>query len=180
MKRINYLFIILCTFVLTSCSAMGGEYQLIERPEINRSPLQGRWIVTGVQTRGDGAQDLQSIVGSDAIFAPHAVIFASQKINDPEYAVKKGKTDYLMKVGYNKTKEDVDISSDTLFVITIYEKERPLFTVYREKEDVAYIDVYGNLLQMVKTKGSLDDQQLQDLLRNSNSEALYYSGATEK
>ena len=36
-----------------------------------------------------------------------------------------------MKVGYNKTKEDLDITNDTLFVITIYEKERPLFTVYR-------------------------------------------------
>ena len=85
-----------------------------------------------------------------------------------------------MKVGYNKTKEDLDITNDTLFVITIYEKERPLFTVYREKEDVAYIDVYGNLLQMVKTKRSLDDQQLQNLLEKANSEALYYSGATEK
>nr|WP_296153165.1 hypothetical protein [uncultured Peptoniphilus sp.] len=94
--------------------------------------------------------------------------------------LKKAKTDYLMKVGYNKTKEDLDITNDTLFVITIYEKERPLFTVYREKEDVAYIDVYGNLLQMVKTKRSLDDQQLQNLLEKANSEALYYSGATEK
>ena len=180
MKRLNCILIILWVFLLTSCSSTEGEYQLIERPEINRSPLQGRWIVTGIQARAEGAEDLQAIVGSDAVFAPHAAIFASQKISDPEYAVKKGKTDYLMKVGYNKTKEDVDISSDMLFVITIYEKERPLFTVYREKEDVAYIDVYGNLLQMVKTKRSLDDQQLQNLLEKANSEALYYSGATEK
>lgn len=85
-----------------------------------------------------------------------------------------------MKVGYNKTKEDLDISNDSLFVITIYDKERPLFTVYREKEDVAYIDIYGNLLQLVKTKRSLDDQQLQNLLKTLNSDARYYSGAMEK
>lgn len=180
MKKIICFLLVLCSLLLTSCSSVVGEYQLIERPEINRSPLQGRWIVTSVQTRADDARDLQAIVGSDAVFAPHSAIFASQKIIDPEYAVKKGKTDYLMKVGYNKTKEDLDITNDTLFIITIYEKERPLFTVYREKEDVAYIDVYGNLLQMVKTKRSLDDQQLQNLLEKANSEALYYSGATEK
>lgn len=180
MKRLKYLLLMLCAFMLTSCSSVDREYQLIERPEINRSPLQGRWIVTSVEAKTNDANDLQSIVGSDAIFAPHAVVFASQKIVDPEYTVKKGKTDYLMKVGYNKTKEDLDISNDSLFVITIYDKERPLFTVYREKEDVAYIDIYGNLLQLVKTKRSLDDQQLQNLLKTLNSDARYYSGAMEK
>lgn len=175
MKQLKYLLLMLCALMLTSCTSVGREYQLIERPEINRSPLQGRWIVTSVEAQTNDANDLQSIVGSDAIFAPHAVVFASQKIVDPEYTVKKGKTDYLMKVGYNKTKADVGIAGDNLFIIDIYQDDEKLFTVYREKDDVAYMDIYGNLLQLVKTKGNLDERQLKNLMEQADPGKTYYS-----
>ncbi|MDD7363756.1 MAG: hypothetical protein SPI65_01010 [Peptoniphilus sp.] len=166
---------LLCLLLLTACSPAKKDYKLIEKPDINRAPLQGRWVVTNIQYASPDSKNIQSIIGSDATFAPHAAVFDTQKIEDPRYVVRKGKTDYFLKVGYNKTKEDIGISNDNLFVINIYEKDRLLFTVYREKEDVAYIDVYGNLLQLVKTKQSLDDKQLQHILENKNSEPIYYS-----
>ena len=80
-----------------------------------------------------------------------------------------------MKVGYNKTKDDVGIAGDNLFIIDIYQDEEKLFTVYREKDDVAYIDIYGNLLQLVKTKGTLDERQLQNLMEQADPKRTYYS-----
>lgn len=168
------LVLILLLF-LTACGPMKGDYRTIEKPAINRSPLQGRWVVTKIQALTDESVDLRPVIGSDAIFAPDGAIFNDQRIDHPTYVIRKGKTDYLMKVGYNKTKDDVGIAGDNLFIIDIYQDEEKLFTVYREKDDVAYIDIYGNLLQLVKTKGTLDERQLQNLMEQADPKRTYYS-----
>ena len=167
--------ILVLLLLLTACGPVKGDYRIIEKPEINRSPLQGRWVVTKIQTVTDESKDLRPIIGSDAIFAPNVAIFNDQRADNVNYVIRKGKTDYLMKVGYNKTKDDVGIAGDNLFIIDIYQDDEKLFTVYREKDDVAYIDIYGNLLQLVKTKGSLDERQLKNLMEQAEAHRTYYS-----
>lgn len=167
--------IILLLLLLTACGPVKGDYRIIEKPEINRSPLQGRWVVTKIQTITDESKDLRPIIGSDAIFAPNVAIFNDQRADKVNYVIRKGKTDYLMKVGYNKTKDDVGIAGDDLFIIDIYQDDQLLFTVFREKDDVAYLDIYGNLLQIVKTKGTLDERQLKNLMEEADPKKTYYS-----
>ena len=171
MKKLVLLLLLL----LTACGPVKGDYRIIEKPEINRSPLQGRWVVTKIQTVTDETKDLRPIIGSDAIFAPNVAIFNDQRADNVNYVIRKGKTDYLMKVGYNKTKDDVGIAGDDLFIIDIYQDDQLLFTVYREKDDVAYMDIYGNLLQLVKTKGTLDERQLKNLIEEADPKKTYYS-----
>lgn len=171
MKKL-VLFLLL---LLTACGPVKGDYRIIEKPEINRSPLQGRWVVTKIQTVTDETKDLRPIIGSDAIFAPNVALFNEQRADNVNYVIRKGKTDYLMKVGYNKTKDDVGIAGDDLFIIDIYQDDQLLFTVYREKDDVAYMDIYGNLLQLVKTKGTLDERQLKNLMEEADPKKIYYS-----
>ncbi len=167
--------ILVLLLLLTACGPVKGDYRIIEKPEINRSPLQGRWVVTKIQTVTDESKDLRPIIGSDAIFAPNIAIFNDQRADNVNYVIRKGKTDYLMKVGYNKTKDDVGIAGDDLFIIDIYQDDQLLFTVYREKDDVAYMDIYGNLLQLVKTKGTLDERQLKNLMEEADPKKTYYS-----
>ncbi len=167
--------ILVLLLLLTACGPVKGDYRIIEKPEINRSPLQGRWVVTKIQTVTDESKDLRPIIGSDAIFAPNVAIFNDQRADNVNYVIRKGKTDYLMKVGYNKTKDDVGIAGDDLFIIDIYQDDQLLFTVYREKDDVAYMDIYGNLLQLVKTKGTLDERQLKNLMEEADPKKTYYS-----
>lgn len=167
--------ILLLLLLLTACGPVKGDYRIIEKPQINRSPLQGRWVVTKIQTVTDKSKDLRPIIGSDAIFAPNVALFNDQRADNVNYVIRKGKTDYLMKVGYNKTKDDVGIAGDDLFIIDIYQDDQLLFTVYREKDDVAYIDIYGNLLQLVKTKGTLDERQLKNLMEEADPKKTYYS-----
>ena len=167
--------ILLLLLLLTACGPVKGDYRIIEKPEINRSPLQGRWVVTKIQTVTDESKDLRPIIGSDAIFAPNIAIFNDQRADNVNYVIRKGKTDYLMKVGYNKTKDDVGIAGDDLFIIDIYQDDQLLFTVYREKDGVAYMDIYGNLLQLVKTKGTLDERQLKNLMEEADPKKTYYS-----
>ena len=131
--------------------------------------------MTKIQTVTDESKDLRPIIGSDAIFAPNVAIFNDQRADNVNYVIRKGKTDYLMKVGYNKTKDDVGIAGDDLFIIDIYQDDQLLFTVYREKDDVAYMDIYGNLLQLVKTKGTLDERQLKNLMEEADPKKTYYS-----
>lgn len=171
-KRLPILLLLL---FLTACGPIKGDYRIIEKPALNRSPLQGRWVVTKIQTVTDDSVDLRPVIGSDAIFAPMGGIFNGQRIENLTYVIRKGKTDYLMKVGYNKTKDDVGIAGDNLFIIDIYQDDEKLFTVYREKDDVAYMDIYGNLLQLVKTKGSLDERQLKNLMEQAEAHRTYYS-----
>ena len=171
MKKLLPILLLL----LTACGPIKGDYRIIEKPALNRSPLQGRWVVTKIQAVTDDSVDLRPVIGSDAIFAPMVAIFNDQRIEDPVYTIRKGKTDYLMKVGYNKTKADVGIAGDNLFIIDIYQDDEKLFTVYREKDDVAYIDIYGNLLQLVKTKGNLDERQLKNLMEQADPGKTYYS-----
>lgn len=167
--------ILVLLLLLTACGPVKGDYRIIEKPEINRSPLQGRWVVTKIQTVTDESKDLRPIIGSDAIFAPNVALFNDQRADNVNYVIRKGKTDYLMKVGYNKTKNDVGIAGDDLFIIDIYQDDQLLFTVYREKDDVAYMDIYGNLLQLVKTKGTLDERQLKNLMEEADPKKTYYS-----
>ena len=167
--------ILVLLLLLTACGPVKGDYRIIEKPEINRSPLQGRWVVTKIQTVTDESKDLRPIIGSEAIFAPNVAIFNDQRADNVNYVIRKGKTDYLMKVGYNKTKDDVGIAGDDLFIIDIYQDDQLLFTVYREKDDVAYMDIYGNLLQLVKTKGILDERQLKNLMEEADPKKTYYS-----
>lgn len=167
--------ILLLLLLLTACGPVKGDYRIIEKPQINRSPLQGRWVVTKIQTVTDKSKDLRPIIGSDAIFAPNVALFNDQRADNVNYVIRKGKTDYLMKVGYNKTKDDVGIAGDDLFIIDIYQDDQLLFTVYREKDDVAYMDIYGNLLQLVKTKGTLDERQLKNLMEEADPKKIYYS-----
>ena len=167
--------ILLLLLLLTACGPVKGDYRIIEKPQINRSPLQGRWVVKKIQTVTDESKDLRPIIGSDAIFAPNVAIFNDQRADNVNYVIRKGKTDYLMKVGYNKTKDDVGIAGDDLFIIDIYQDDQLLFTVYREKDDVAYMDIYGNLLQLVKTKGTLDERQLKNLMEEADPKKTYYS-----
>lgn len=171
MKKL-VLFLLL---LLTACGPVKGDYRIIEKPEINRSPLQGRWVVTKIQAVTDETKDLRPIIGSDAIFAPNVALFNDQRADNVNYVIRKGKTDYLMKVGYNKTKDDVGIAGDDLFIIDIYQDDQLLFTVYREKDDVAYMDIYGNLLQLVKTKDTLDERQLKNLMEEADPKKTYYS-----
>lgn len=171
-KSLPIVFLLL---LLTACGPIKGNYHIIEKPPLNRSPLQGRWVVTKIQTVTDEDVDLRPVIGSDAIFAPMGAIFNDQRIENPTYVIRKGRTDYLMKVGYNKTKDDVGIAGDNLFIIDIYQDDEKLFTVYREKDDVAYMDIYGNLLQLVKTKGSLDERQLNNLMEQADPNRTYYS-----
>lgn len=171
-KSLSIVFLLL---LLTACGPIKGNYHIIEKPPLNRSPLQGRWVVTKIQTVTDEDVDLRPVIGSDAIFAPMGAIFNDQRIENPTYVIRKGRTDYLMKVGYNKTKDDVGIAGDNLFIIDIYQDDEKLFTVYREKDDVAYMDIYGNLLQLVKTKGSLDERQLNNLMEQADPNRTYYS-----
>lgn len=171
MKKLILLLLVL----LTACGPVKGDYRIIEKPQINRSPLQGRWVVTKIQTVTDESKDLRPIIGSDAIFAPNVALFNDQRADNVNYVIRKGKTDYLMKVGYNKTKDDVGIAGDDLFIIDIYQDDQLLFTVYREKDDVAYMDIYGNLLQLVKTKGTLDERQLKNLMEEADPKKTYYS-----
>ena len=167
--------ILVLLLLLTACGPVKGDYRIIEKPEINRSPLQGRWVVTKIQTVTDESKDLRPIIGSDAIFAPNVALFNDQRADNVNYVIRKGKTDYLMKVGYNKTKDDVGIAGDDLFIIDIYQDDQLLFTVYREKDDVAYMDIYGNLLQLVKTKGTPDERQLKNLMEEADPKKTYYS-----
>ena len=171
-KSLPIVFLLL---LLTACGPIKGNYHIIEKPPLNRSPLQGRWVVTKIQTVTDEDVDLRPVIGSDAIFAPMGAIFNDQRIENPTYVIRKGRTDYLMKVGYNKTKDDVGIAGDNLFIIDIYQDDEKLFTVYREKDDVAYMDIYGNLLQLVKTKGSLDERQLNNLMEQADPNRTYSS-----
>ncbi len=167
--------ILLLLLLLTAFGPVKGDYRIIEKPEINRSPLQGRWVVTKIQTVTDKSKDLRPIIGSEAIFVPNVAIFNDQRVDRVTYVIRKGKTDYLMKLGYNKTKDDVGIAGDDLFIIDIYQDDQLLFAVYREKDDVAYIDIYGNLLQLVKTKGTLDERQLKNLMEQADPKKTYYS-----
>ena len=171
MKKLLPILLLL----LTACGPIKGDYRIIEKPALNRSPLQGRWVVTKIQAVTDDSVDLRPVIGSDAIFAPMGAIFNDQRIEGPVYTIRKGKTDYLMKVGYNKPKADVGIAGDNLFIIDIYQDDEKLFTVYREKDDVAYMDIYGNLMQLVKTKGNLDERQLKNLMEQADPGKTYYS-----
>lgn len=168
-------WVFLLLFLVACSPAKEENYQTIEKPEMNRAPLHGRWIVTNVQYLADDSKDPAAIVGSDAFFSSNVALFHDQRTDYPSYTVRKGSTDYFMKLRYNMTKEQVGITAEKLFVIDVYDGETLLFTVFREKEDIAYIDLYGNLMQLVKTKKGLDDRQVEDLLDGAVPEKKYYS-----
>lgn len=166
----KYIIIFFCLFFISACSETDKfDHQGAEKPNLTRSPLQGRWIVTKVVSSNDQSNEkMRQLIGKDAIFSPNVSIFYKQILESPNYTMTKVDTDNFLNLRYNKTRKDFTIMSDKLFLVEIHDSEEKIFEVLREKEDVAYIDIYGNLLQLVKTKEELNDKQV-DILKNSTS-----------
>lgn len=178
MKKKHFTLIILFTFFLTGClQNTRVVHQSAETPQLVRSPLQGRWIVTKVVHSIDEEDSMNQLIGKDAIFSPSVVIFHTQLIEEPKYSMTKVNTDHFLNLRYNKSRKELGVTADKLFLIGIYVGDEEYFEVLREKEDVAYIDIYGNILQLIKTKEDISDNQVEILRKSTSEEQKYRSSA---
>lgn len=174
-QKKKILFILAFLFLLTGCvQGADAEYQTMKTPNIKRSPLEGRWIVTKVAFKNpESGVEVRNYIGKEAVFLKDIVIFSDEITEMPKYNMRKINTDKMLELRYNSTRAEVGLASDSLFQVEVFENSKPLFVVYRDREDVAYIDLYGNLLQVIKTKDNLDDSQI-DLIKKTAAEGDCY------
>lgn len=167
--------IFLSLLILTGCYRSSRVvYEAVENPELLRSPLQGRWIVTKVLSQAE-KNSMEKLIGKEAIFSQRFAIFDSQLTKNPKFTMTKVNTENFLKVRYNKEKMEVGITSDKLFLISVYVDERPIYEVLREKEDIAYINIYGSLLQLVRIDEEIDDNYIDNIMESVFVDEKYYS-----
>lgn len=185
MKKRGLLAILLLALALmTTCSAPDKDLGTrLEAPENKRPPLEGRWIMTGLVGPDPGQEEGQEalldppedMTGKEAIFLVDLALVDGDLNRDISYRMRKIPADIYLDLAYNMTKEEADIKSENLFVITILDQDDPILEVLREKEDVAYINLGGYLVKMVKTGEDLSRDQVNHYLDQAQEDRTYRS-----
>ncbi|MDO5301251.1 MAG: hypothetical protein Q4E76_01940 [Tissierellia bacterium] len=176
MNRGKLTALILSLIILTGCAAdTTGLSPSILKPTLNHAPMEGRWIVTRVVHAKDPHDQVQQYIGATFILNKDVVLFNDQLLEHPQYTMMKGRAEYFVDLRYNIPVQETSITSENLFAITVGGEGELYFRLYQEKEDVAYIDLYGNLFELMKTKTTLEARKLDLLLQNAHTEKIYYS-----
>ncbi|MDO5037970.1 MAG: hypothetical protein Q4E37_06700 [Tissierellia bacterium] len=173
------LSLVLALGLLTACSqeAWDGSSQ-IQAPHIDRSPLDGRWIITDASPCPNSApacQDMKALVGKEVIFKKDFALINGELKKEITYNMRKVSSEnYLQKV-YNLDRQETSVKAEALYVITLFKEDRGIIEVLREKEDIAYINIQGHLLEMAKTKEDLSQDQIKYYLEGSHEGTVYQS-----
>lgn len=187
MKKLVIGFLIV-VFLLTGCSV--GEmssHQHLEEPELTRSPLEGRWIITGIFNDGNieaqiksEEKDRENLIGKDIIFQPQFLIINGELRDNLQYKFKKLNADRYLNMRYNIDRTALSIKNESIYIIYITSENKDIFQVAREKEDIAYINIYGTIYQLAKTKEPLSQQQIETYIDEAEETEKYYSSPIER
>ncbi len=162
-KRFMALALIL---LLTGCKDVTLQVNnAYDPPRITRAPIEGKWtIIKTIFTPENRLDDFsyKKYIGNDLIISSKAVIIDKAVIHKPSFQIRRVNSNLLLEREFNTTKESMGIKGDYLYIIDIYENENKCFEVYREKDDLAYININGIFMQIKKTSDQVTDKDIEN------------------
>lgn len=164
MKLIKLLIILLTAIMLSSCTAAGGQIQdLIEAPDINVPPIEGKWEITSsvYKINSQVTEGSTDYIGKEGLFHKEAVVVGHEYTTDPYYKIKKVKaSDYLI-YKYKISPLSLGLDSEYLQVITILNGDKYFCELLKLDEESMLIfrdDTFFKLERKVQ-KISIDEIQ---------------------
>lgn len=164
--RLKPFILLGLVLLLTGCQnvtlQINNAYDL---PGINRAPIEGKWtIIKTIFTPENRLDDFsyKKYIGKDLIISSKAVIIDNTVIHKPSFQIRRINSSLLLEREFNTTKEAIGIKGDYLYIIDIYESESKYFEVYREKDDLAYININGIFMQIKKTSDQVTDKDIEN------------------
>lgn len=182
MKKI--FLILSCIFLLTGCTIIKEEYTEIEKPTISSTPLSGQYTISKIIVDNKDIVDsfgLKDFIGKEVGISTQGALIGEYFVQSPNFRVKNvNSLNYLLNK-YNTNKEKLEIKSDTLEVIDIYNSGDFFCEIIKENSDNIYVVMNGmgsSFIKLSKVKDEISEEEFEDMvLRNVDSGLVYMDGS---
>ncbi|WBW49241.1 hypothetical protein O6R05_04320 [Peptoniphilus equinus] len=174
MRKLTRLFIVVSLILLCGCSMIQDDGITVEPPEVNRTPISGKWTVTKVVFLDDAVHpfEYKRYVGRDVIFAAKGVIFDNFYYDDPSLRSKVVNADGYLEKNYKVSKKLLGMDSDRLVVVNIYNQKDLIYQVLKTRSDQAYMYYNGVFLQLTRIADHVSDEDYEHIKSVDQSELI--------
>ncbi len=167
MKKLSLIMIILIVIFISSCDFYyQGGLDYIEEPKSKMNFLNGRWKIDENRSKIKEPNNIMNV------YFKENLVFLSKDIYSEKarYQFKKVDTrDYLM-YKHRVSPEFLDIETDDLNIINIYEGEEFLKELIIVDNSAIIIKKDGNFLYFKKDKEGIKSYEIAQLISNSRRE----------
>lgn len=169
MKKAILVFIaIILLFSMSSCEYTNFETsEKIVAPNNSLPPISGKWEVEKYKranTNGLTDEELDEIVGSEALFHEKVVVIGNDFCLDPSYKLKNVNTlDYLL-YQYKINPDFLDIKSKKILVVSMTCEEQYYYEFIKVTDDKMIVNIDGVFFYMNKTSDDIEEEFLDKYL----------------
>lgn len=182
MKKVILIVLsILLMFSMTACQFTDFESsEKIVAPNNNLPPILGKWKVEKYKrasTNGLSDEEVDNIVGSDALFHEKFVILGNDICLSPAYKIKNVNTlDYLL-YQYKVNPDFLGIVDRQIQVIYMTSEEQCYYEFIRETDDKMIVNIDGVFFYLSKISDEIEEDSLNRYLDGySNTNKLEGEG----
>lgn len=162
MKKIISIFIMLLTTILLSaCNIADSNIQdKIVSPENNTTPIQGKWVIEEkieMSEKEEASSEIvadkepiDNYIGREILFSKDAIVVADDYANNPTFMFKNVNTDDYLLYKYKINPRNLDISSETIQVITSLKDDQLFYEFVRYNEDNLLIFINDSFYDLEK------------------------------
>lgn len=172
MKKVLLFFIIL----LTGCSFINQKGSNIETPELNTSPLLGKWTITKYIYSENLDEDnfsYKDLIGTDVIFSNSKALVGNNILEKPKYKIKNINIKKYLYEKYNVDNAQVGFENEDVHAIDISDSNNIYYEIIRDTEDIAYIFTNGVIFQITKSKGDIPSEELDEIINEKKANLKY-------
>lgn len=148
----------------------------VASPENKILPIQGTWEfkdyltlaepTVSSNTKGESVYD---VIGKKAVFSKEYVYIDKEVCNSPQYKIKSVDTNKYLYYNMKKTKQEVNIASQYVDVISISSKENYFYDVIRVDDTNILIKVNGTLYYLQKISDEFEEYSYGSVEDNKRS-----------
>lgn len=161
MKKLIFIFIMLLTTILSACNIADSNIQdKIVSPENNTTPIQGKWVIEKKIEMSEDEEisseiiadkkPIDNYIGKEVLFSKDAIVVADDYANNPTYKFKNVNTDDYLLYKYKISPKSLNISSETIQVITSLKNDQLFYEFARYNEDNLLIFINDSFYDLEK------------------------------
>ncbi|WP_039856626.1 hypothetical protein [Peptoniphilus sp. oral taxon 386] len=173
MNRVKLVLITLMLLILTGCSFINIDMNKVETPTISKTPISGKWIITKCVFKEDYGEvnfNYKDYIGKDVVFTNNSAIVGNLYSENVTFKAKKvNAANYLYKK-FDINKKKLNIDSDNLYIVDIYDKYSLFYEIIKASEDVCYIYADEVFLKITKISDTISDDEFNEILKRGKDE----------
>lgn len=175
---IKKIFLFFSLILLTGCSFFTSQATNVERPDMDQSPIYGKWTITKFISNKRISQDnfkFKELIGEDLYFSNDSVVLANDYIKEAEYKTKYVRLSNYLYKKFNIDYKTLGIEDSDVFTTYIFDANSNSTTYYeviKTSENTALVFDNGIILEIKLVDDKLENQELNSYILAKKDEVL--------